>query len=67
MARKMYMMYKRLYFDSDTDQWVKRKALHSDHMSKSCTVANFLQSCPTYTLASSLDYISLQMIFHVMN
>ena len=26
VAKKTYRMHKRMYFDPDTDQWVKRKA-----------------------------------------
>ena len=26
VAKKTYQTHKRLYYDSDTDQWVKRKA-----------------------------------------
>ena len=37
VARKTYLAHRRLYFDSDTDQWVKRKALCGDHLSKSRT------------------------------
>ena len=35
VSRKTYRMHKRLYYDSDTEQWIKRKALDSGDSSKS--------------------------------
>ena len=34
VARKTFRMHKRVYYDSDTDQWIKKKALDTGDMSE---------------------------------
>ena len=34
VAKKTYRMHKRIYFDTDNDQWVKKKPLAAGHCSE---------------------------------